>query len=68
MTCLILDNLISAADVPEYQKLKRTVDELVGSINSRFGGLGFNPIHYLFKSGMTLSRELPYSTDMLFCH
>jgi trehalose-6-phosphate synthase len=37
-------------DVTEYKQLKREVDQLVGRINGRYGGVGHNPIHYLFKS------------------
>jgi trehalose 6-phosphate synthase/phosphatase len=40
----------SRQDVVEYQKLKKEVEEIVGSVNGRYGGLHHNPIHYLFKS------------------
>jgi trehalose 6-phosphate synthase/phosphatase len=39
----------SRTDVPEYQALKREVDELVGRINGRFGEPGWVPIWYLYR-------------------
>jgi len=35
--------------VPEYQALKRRIDELVGAINGRFGTATWAPIHYLYR-------------------
>jgi trehalose 6-phosphate synthase/phosphatase len=43
----------SRMSVPEYQQLKRQVDELVGRINGRFSEPGWTPIWYLF-------RKLPF--------
>ncbi len=43
----------SRTSVPEYQHLKRQVDELVGSINGRFSEPGWTPIWYLY-------RKLPF--------
>ena len=43
----------SRTSVPEYQNLKRQVDELVGRINGRFGEPGWVPIWYLY-------RKLPF--------
>jgi alpha,alpha-trehalose-phosphate synthase [UDP-forming] len=40
----------SRTDVEEYVKLKEEVEELVGRINSRFGDVDFNPVHYMFRS------------------
>ncbi|TVU51715.1 hypothetical protein EJB05_03157, partial [Eragrostis curvula] len=37
-------------EVPEYQKLKSQVHEIVGRINGRFGTLTAVPIHYLDQS------------------
>lgn len=37
----------SRTGVPEYQELKRTVDELVGRVNARFGGLSYTPVVYM---------------------
>jgi trehalose 6-phosphate synthase/phosphatase len=34
----------------EYQKLKREVDELVGSVNGRLGTEAWTPVHYLHRS------------------
>ncbi|PLY00831.1 MAG: trehalose-6-phosphate synthase [Desulfuromonas sp.] len=36
--------------VPEYQQLKNQLDQLAGRINSSFGGPGWQPIHYVFRS------------------
>ncbi|MEQ9319091.1 MAG: trehalose-6-phosphate synthase [Polyangiaceae bacterium] len=36
--------------VPEYQELKRQIDELVGAINGRFGTATWAPVHYLYRS------------------
>ncbi len=38
----------SRMGVPEYQEMKRELDELVGRINGRFTVLGWVPIHYIF--------------------
>ena len=40
----------SRSDVAEYQKLKREVDELVGSVNGRLGTSGWTPVQYLQRS------------------
>ncbi len=37
----------SRGEVSEYRAFKRSVDELVGRINGRFGTPGFTPINYL---------------------
>jgi trehalose 6-phosphate synthase/phosphatase len=39
----------SRTSVPEYQALKREVDELVGRVNGRFGEPGWVPIWYLYR-------------------
>ncbi len=36
--------------VPEYQELKREIDELVGRINGRFATSSWSPIRYLYRS------------------
>ena len=36
--------------VPEYQRLKRQVDELVGNVNGRFATSRWTPIRYLHRS------------------
>ncbi len=40
----------SRTDVEEYQQLKRTIDELVGRINGRYGDAGWQPVHYLYRA------------------
>jgi trehalose 6-phosphate synthase/phosphatase len=40
----------SRGEVPEYQRLKREVDELVGAVNGRFGTASWTPIRYLNRS------------------
>lgn len=39
----------SRTSVPEYQQLKRQIDELVGRINGRFSEPGWTPIWYLYR-------------------
>lgn len=43
----------SRMKVPEYQQMKRQIDEIVGRINSRFTRRGWMPIHYIYS---TLNR------------
>jgi len=40
----------SRTHVPDYQDLKRTIEELVGRINGRFSQQGWVPLHYAFRS------------------
>jgi trehalose 6-phosphate synthase/phosphatase len=40
----------SRDQVPEYQRLKRQVDELVGNVNGRFATSRWTPIRYLHRS------------------
>lgn len=40
----------SRTHVPDYQDLKRTIDELVGRINGRFSAAGWVPVHYAYRS------------------
>lgn len=47
---LIALTVPSRTGVPEYQELKREVDELVGRVNGRFGEPGWAPIWYLYRS------------------
>lgn len=44
----------SRSGVPQYQQLKKEVDELVGNINGHFGTIGWSPIWYFY-------RELPFA-------
>jgi trehalose 6-phosphate synthase/phosphatase len=41
---------LSRERLPEYQRLKRQVDELVGRVNGRFATSQWIPIHYLHRS------------------
>lgn len=47
---LVLLVVPSRTSVPEYETLKREIDELVGRINGEFGGVGRAPISYLYRS------------------
>ncbi len=47
---LIALTVPSRTGVPEYQALKREVDELVGRVNGRFGESGWTPILYLYRN------------------
>jgi len=40
----------SRAEVPEYQALKREIDEEVGRVNGRFATATWSPIQYLYRS------------------
>ncbi|HVS37927.1 MAG TPA: bifunctional alpha,alpha-trehalose-phosphate synthase (UDP-forming)/trehalose-phosphatase [Gemmataceae bacterium] len=40
----------SRMGVESYQKMKTTIDELVGRINGRFGTLEWTPVHYQFRT------------------
>jgi trehalose 6-phosphate synthase/phosphatase len=40
----------SRGEVPEYQRLKRELDELVGNANGRFGTPSWTPIRYVNRS------------------
>jgi trehalose 6-phosphate synthase/phosphatase len=40
----------SRMGVPEYQTMKRRVDEVVGRINGRFGKPGWTPVWYMYRS------------------
>ncbi len=40
----------SRDSVEQYKLLKSEVDELVGRINGRFGGVNYNPIWYFYRS------------------
>ena len=47
---LILIVAPSRVGVPQYQALKQEIDERVGSINGRYGSIGWEPIRYFFRS------------------
>ncbi len=52
---LILAVVPSRIGVEQYQQMKKDIDELVGRINGRFGGIGWTPILYQY-------RFLPFSS------
>ncbi len=47
---LILCVLPSREEVPEYKRLKKDMDEMVGRINSRYGVLNWMPIWYFYRT------------------
>ena len=40
----------SRANIPEYQRLRTQIEELVSRINGKFSQPGWTPIHYLYRS------------------
>ena len=40
----------SRSNVPQYQKLKRETDELVGGINGKFASVNWTPIWYFYRA------------------
>ncbi len=53
------------SNVPQYKKMKREVDELVGRINGKFGSINWTPIWYFYRS-MPLDKliELYLASDI----
>lgn len=47
---LVMLSVPSRENVPQYQKLKRETDELVGRINGRFATVNWTPIWYFYRS------------------
>jgi len=47
---LIMLAVPSRLQVPQYQKLKKETDELVGRINGKFSSVSWTPIWYFFRS------------------
>lgn len=47
---LVLLVVPSRTAVPQYARLKKEIDELVGKINGRYGGVAYAPIAYLYRS------------------
>ncbi|WP_228851123.1 bifunctional alpha,alpha-trehalose-phosphate synthase (UDP-forming)/trehalose-phosphatase [Aegicerativicinus sediminis] len=47
---LIMLAVPSRSNVPQYQKLKRDTDELVGRINGQFATVSWTPIWYFYRS------------------
>ncbi|NRR90688.1 bifunctional alpha,alpha-trehalose-phosphate synthase (UDP-forming)/trehalose-phosphatase [Winogradskyella undariae] len=47
---LVMLAVPSRSNVPQYQKLKRETDELVGRINGEFSTVSWTPIWYFYRS------------------
>ncbi len=47
---LIMLVVPSRSEVEQYKLLKSEVDELVGRINGRFGGINYTPVWYFYRS------------------
>lgn len=47
---LIMLAVPSRSEVPQYQKLKRETDELVGRVNGKFSTVSWTPIWYFFRA------------------
>lgn len=47
---LIMLVVPSRSNVPQYQKLKKETDELVGRINGKYARIGWTPIWYFYRS------------------
>jgi trehalose 6-phosphate synthase/phosphatase len=47
---LVMLAVPSRDEVDQYIKLKSTVDELVGQINGKYGGMSYSPIWYFYRS------------------
>ncbi len=47
---LVQISVPSRADIPEYAELRRTVEQMVGRINGRFGDTDWVPVRYLYRS------------------
>ena len=47
---LIILAVPSRSNVPQYQRLKREIDELVGRINGKFATVSWTPIWYFYRS------------------
>jgi trehalose 6-phosphate synthase/phosphatase len=47
---LVMLAVPSREDVPQYRKLKRETDELVGRINGKFATIDWTPVWYFYRS------------------
>jgi len=47
---LVMLTVPSRSDVPEYKKLKRDTDEIVGRVNGKFATVNWTPIWYYYRS------------------
>ncbi|MCY4261909.1 MAG: bifunctional alpha,alpha-trehalose-phosphate synthase (UDP-forming)/trehalose-phosphatase, partial [Candidatus Dadabacteria bacterium] len=64
---LLLIAVPSRTEVVHYKILKNEVDNMVGAINGRYGTIGWNPIHYMYRSfGFEDLISLYLAADILF--
>ena len=64
---LLLVAVPSRTEVVHYKILKNEVDNLVGAINGRYDTIGWNPIHYMYRSfGFEDLISLYLAADILF--
>ncbi len=61
---LLMVAVPSRTSVPQYQDLKKEIDELVGRVNSKYATLEWSPIWYFYRSFSFESLVELYST----CH
>ena len=47
---LVMLAVPSRSDVPQYKKLKRQTDEIVGRVNGKFSTVNWTPIWYFYRS------------------
>lgn len=47
---LIMLAVPSRTDVPQYQLLKKEIDELVGRLNGKFASAEWTPVHYFYRT------------------
>ncbi len=47
---LIMLTVPSRSAVPQYQRMKSEVDELVGRINGEYASIDWHPVHYFYRS------------------
>ena len=52
----------SREEVPEYEALKREIEQLVGEINGRFTEVGWTPVHYTYRSLSQIELMAYYRT------
>ena len=61
---LLMVAVPSRTSVPQYQELKKEIDELVGRVNSKYATLEWSPIWYFYRSFSFENLVELYST----CH
>ncbi len=57
----------SRTDVPEYIRLKKEVDELIGEINGEFSTPTYSPIQYIFNSVPWQQLHALYQLSNVLC-